>query len=390
MRQNQRTFASMLLVVLAVVTIPWPAEGSEQYHAIPGLSAEDRLVLATNMVQQGQCRNGMIEIAEAMKTLRQNETLLRLKGICETELSQPEARDTILSWLKLASQTHPERVKMLALLAKSQAPAEASADWALVPAGEFEMGAEGGAATSDEGPKHKVYLDAFYIEKYEVSNADYAVFVKATGRRPPENDDPKYSLWRGTSLLDGVAELPVINVSWDDAAAYCKWIGGRLPTEAEWEKAARGTDGRVYPWGNDPVTGNRTNYSIENVTFWEGPATLAKVNQYDFGRSPYGVYEMAGNVWEWVQDWYDEGYYKGGVTRNPKGPSEGKERVVRGGGWQSNSETVRSANRNKHAPTDRRIYIGIRCAKDAKDAGALKQVQGSPEIREAIETKTAR
>jgi formylglycine-generating enzyme required for sulfatase activity len=394
MRQNAMRLGGMLLVMLAVLLpTSWASAGSEQYRPIPGLSAEDRLVLATNMVQQGQCRNGMVEITEALKTLRQNETLLRLKGMCETELSQPEARDTILSWLKLASQTHPERVKMLALLAKSQAPSEASDEWALVPVGEFEMGAEGGAADRDEAPKHKVHLDAFYIGKFEVTNRDYSLFVKATGRRAPENDDPKYNLWRGTSMLDGVADLPVINVSWEDAAAYCQWIGGRLPSEAEWEKAARGTDGRTYPWGNDPVTGNRTNYSIENVTFWEGPATLAKVHQYDFGRSPYGAYEMAGNVWEWTQDWYDEGYYKNSSPRNPLGPSDGKERVVRGGGWQSNPTTVRSANRNKHLPTDRRIYLGIRCAKDAKDikdADGVKQVQGASSMPEAIDTKASR
>jgi sulfatase modifying factor 1 len=387
MRQNRMARGGMLLVIVAaLLMIPWMAASAEQYRPIPGLSAEDRLVLATNMVEQGQCRNGMVELAEAMKTLPQNETLLRLKGMCETELSQPEARDTILSWLKLTPQTHPDRSKMLALLAKSQAPTEVSNEWALVPAGEFEMGAEGEVADHDEAPKHKVSLDAFYIGKFEVSNRDYALFVKATGRKPPENEDPKYSLWRGNSLLDGVADLPVVNVSWDDAAAYCRWIGGRLPTEAEWEKAARGTDGRAYPWGNDPVTGNRTNYSIENVTFWEGPATLAKVHQYDFGRSPYGAYEMAGNVWEWVQDWYDEGYYKNSPAHNPQGPSEGKERIVRGGAWHSNPAHIRSANRNKHLPADRRVYIGVRCAKDAQE---IRQVQGSVPAKQVIETKSA-
>jgi sulfatase modifying factor 1 len=392
MRHNSVTLGVLLVVSLLLMASSATAS-SETYLPVPGLSAEDRVVLATNMVQQGQCRNGMAEIREALKMLPQHETLLRLKGICETELTQPEARDTIVHWLKIAPQSHPERGKMLALLAKSQAPTEAANEWALVPAGEFEMGAEGGPADADESPKHKVFLDAFYIGKFEVTNRDYALFVKATGRRAPENDDPKYSLWRGTAMLEGVADLPVINVSWDDAVAYCQWIGGRLPTEAEWEKAARGTDARTYPWGNDPVTGNRTNYSIENVTFWEGPATLAKVHQYDFGRSPYGAYEMAGNVWEWVEDWYDHDYYKNGAMQNPKGPADGKERVVRGGGWQSNPVTVRSANRNKHQPSDKRVYIGFRCAKDAKDskdAVGVKQVQEAPAMPEAIETKASR
>jgi formylglycine-generating enzyme required for sulfatase activity len=361
------------LAILGAVSGSAGPASAEEYQAIPGLSAQDRVVLATNMVQQGQCRNGLVEITEAMKTIPDDETLIRLKGVCETELQRPEARDTIMKWLKLAPQSHPERAKMLALLAKTQAPREASTDWILVPAGEIEMGAEGGPATPDEGPKHKVSLDAFYIGTYEVSNRHYHAFVKATGRRNPENCcDARYNIWRGDTLLDGVGDLPVINVSWEDAVAYCKWIGGRLPTEAEWEKAARGTDGRTYPWGNEPVSGNRANYSFDPVAMWDGPASLAKVHQYDFGRSPYGAYEMAGNVWEWVQDWYDENYYKNSPAKNPQGPSEGRERVIRGGSWRDTADMLRSTNRSKHAPGERRVYIGFRCAKDGKEALGTK------------------
>jgi formylglycine-generating enzyme required for sulfatase activity len=344
-------------------------EAAEDYRPIPGLSAKDRAVLAGSMVQQGQCRNGLVEILEAMKEAPEDETLVRLKGMCEADSHRPEARETILKWLKLAPQDHPDRSKMLTLLAKSQAPSESPIEWILVPAGEFEMGAEGPPAEPDESPKHRVYLDAFYIGKYEVTNANYAVFVKSTGHAPPVNPDPNpsYNLWRGTTLLDGVAELPVINVSWEDASAYCKWVGGRLPTEAEWEKAARGTDGRMYPWGNDPVTGNRANYGIDNVTFWEGPSTLAKKDQYDFGKSPYGVYELAGNVWEWVQDWYDPDYYKNSPAKNPTGPTSGQAKGLRGGSWQNEPAKLRSANRSRHPFTERRTYIGFRCAKDAQD-----------------------
>lgn len=342
---------------------------AEDYKPIPGLTAKDRAVLAANMANQGQCRNAMIEVAEAMKDLHEDEMLIRIKGICETEMGRPEGKETVMKWLRLAPQTHPERGMMLALLAKTQAAKEIPIEWVQVPAGEFEMGAEGDSASADEGPKHKVFVDAFLIGKHEVTNAQYHAFVHATRHRVPENCcDPKYNLWKGDTMAAGVEELPVINVSWDDAVAFCKWSGARLPTEAEWEKAARGTDGRTYPWGNEPPSGNRANYSFDPVSMWEGPISLAKKDQYEFGRSPYGAFEMAGNVWEWVQDWYDENYYKSSPAKNPTGPAKGEAHVIRGASWRNTADILRAANRNKQAPSDRqrRVYIGIRCAKDAK------------------------
>jgi formylglycine-generating enzyme len=354
-------------VMIGLALLGAGAAQAEDYKPIPGLSPKDRAVLAANMANQGQCKNAMSETAEAMKDLHDDEMLIRIKGICEAEMGRPEGKETIMKWLKLAPQTHPERGKMLALLAKIQAAKEIPLEWVSVPAGEFEMGGEGGNSTPDEGPKHKVSLDAFLIGKYEVTNAQYHAFVKATGHRVPENCcDPKYNLWKGDTLPAGIEELPVINVSWDDAVAFCKWSGARLPTEAEWEKAARGTDGRIYPWGNDPPSGNRANYSFDPVSMWDGPASLAKKDQYEFGRSPYGAFEMAGNVWEWVQDWYDENYYKTSPAKNPKGPDKGEGRVIRGASWRNTADMLHASNRNKHVPTERRVYIGIRCAKDAK------------------------
>ena len=272
-----------------------------------------------------------------------------------------------MKWLKVAPQDHPERAKMLTLLAKTQATREAPVAWVHVPAGEIEMGADGKAAT-DEGPKHKVYLDAFQINTYEVSNAQYYVFVKATGHRAPENCcDSRFNLWRGDTMLDGVGDLPTINVSWDDAAAYCKWMGGRLPTEAEWEKAARGTDGRTYPWGNEPVDNYRASYSPDSYASWQGPISLAKINQYDSGRSPYGAYGMAGNVWEWVQDFYNEEYYKNSPPKNPQGPSDGYKHVIRGGSWRDTADVLRSTNRSQLLSETRDVYLGFRCAKEAKE-----------------------
>ena len=359
------SYAGAFLICLALL-----GAGTAQAHdytPIPGLSAKDRAVLAANLANQGQCHNALAEVTEAMKELPEDEMLIRIKGICETELGLPQGKDTVMKWLKIAPQNHPERGKMLALLAKSQAAREIPLDWVSVPSGEFLMGAEDDQAGADEKPKHKVELDAFLIGKYEVTNAQYNAFVKATGYRVPENCcDPKFNLWKGDLVPSGVEELPVINVSWDDAFAFCKWSGGRLPTEAEWEKAARGTDGRTFPWGNELPSSHRANYSFDPVSMWDGPASLVRKDQYEFGRSPYGAYEMAGNVWEWVADWYDENYYKSSPAKNPAGPEKGDARVIRGASWRNTAEMLRAANRNKHVPTERRVYIGIRCAKDAK------------------------
>ncbi|MBI5411342.1 MAG: formylglycine-generating enzyme family protein [Nitrospirae bacterium] len=367
-RRMKRTVLTIMLIAAGIAAGAARSAQAAEYQMIPGLSAQDRIVLAKGLVEQGQCRDGLIEITEAMKELPNDETLVRLKAVCEVDLMRPGAKDTVLKWLKLAPQGHPERDKMLALLAKSQGASETPVEWVLVPAGEFEMGTEGGPATPDEGPKHKVTLDAFYIGKYEVSNRQYRAFVKVTGRRVPENCcDARYNLWRGDVMIDGVGELPAVNVNWDDAAAYCKWSGARLPTEAEWEKAARGTDGRAFPWGNDPPSGSRANYSFDEVSPpWTGPGMLSRVDQFENGKSPYGVHQMAGNVWEWVQDWYDENYYKSSQAKNPTGPAEGQARVIRGGSWRNSWDVIRVTNRNKHLPDERRVYIGIRCAKDGK------------------------
>ncbi|MBI3604048.1 MAG: SUMF1/EgtB/PvdO family nonheme iron enzyme, partial [Nitrospirae bacterium] len=266
-RMMNGTVLTIVLVTAGIVAGQARPAQAADYHMVPGLSAQDRIVIAKSLVEQGQCRNAFVEITEAMKDLSDDETLIRLKATCEVDLQLPSGKETIMKWLKLVPQSHPERGKMLALLAKSQGASETPTEWVLVQAGEFEMGAEGGTASPDEGPKHKVTLDAFYIGKYETSNRQYLAFVKATGRRAPENCcDARYNLWRGETMMDGVGELAAVNVSWEDAAAYCKWTGGRLPTEAEWEKAARGIDSRIYPWGNDAPSGSRANYSFDEVT----------------------------------------------------------------------------------------------------------------------------
>ncbi len=355
------------ILIFSVVGAITTTASAGDYQTLPGLTAQDRTVLAATLIGQGHCKNGLMEVREAIKTLPDNETLVRLKGLCEAQMKNPEAKNTIMQWLGIAPPNHPERSKMLTLLATSQVATDTSLDWILIPSGEFSMGTDGEEGQADERPKHKVFLDAFYIAKYETSNIQYHTFLEATDHRLPENCcDSKYNLWLEHKVPDDVGNLPVVNISWDDAAVFCKWNGGRLPSEAEWEKAARGTDERLYPWGNEPVSRERANYSSASVRFWDGLGTLDKVTQGSFGRSPYGVYQMAGNLWEWTQDWYEEAYYAKSAPKNPLSSSAGTMRVIRGGSWRNTSDALRASNRNKHIPDSRVLYIGIRCAKDAK------------------------
>ena len=221
---------------------------------------------------------------------------------------------------------------------------------ALVPAGEFIMGSSTGDA--DEQPVRHVYVDAFYMDKHQLSVGEYAKFLEATSRvAPPEWDIMRKSMHQ---------KRPVINVDWTDADAYCRWAGKRLPTEAEWEKAARGTDGRIYPWGNELPTQFHANMKKE---VWNNHVVLTPVGMFEDGKSPYGIYDMAGNVWEWVSDWYHPHYYKTGPLRNPTGPPLGDYKVIRGGSWGSGPKDLRSPDRETHLPSFKGYGTGFRCAK---------------------------
>ena len=227
----------------------------------------------------------------------------------------------------------------------------------LVPAGSFYMGSEQGALS--EKPIHVVGLDAFYIDTYEVTNAQYKQCVDDLVCDLPTN--------RRAYLDTRVRDHPVTYVNWDMANAYCAWRGARLPTEAEWEKAARGADLLEYPWGNK-FDGNFVNFCDVNCTFdWaekrynDGYVSTAPVGSYEDGKSPYGLYDMAGNVLEWVADWYNESYYSDSPRRNPAGPDTGSLRVVRGGSWFNNLNNVRTFWRYYLSPGEEVSYVGFRC-----------------------------
>ncbi|SPP63212.1 formylglycine-generating enzyme family protein [Nitrospira lenta] len=223
----------------------------------------------------------------------------------------------------------------------------------LIPGGPFEMGAAGTQALEDERPLHRVMLDPFMMDVSEVTTAQYGAFLSATGRAAPW-------LWETVSVAQH-SDRPVIGVDWHDADAYCRWKGKRLPTEAEWEKAARGVDGRLYPWGNLLPTKEVANFALGARFSYS--QVLMPVQSYEAGKSPFGLYQMAGNVGEWVSDWYGANYYERSQETNPSGPENGQFKVLRGGSWSDLPKYLLTYGRFRLPPETRNSYIGFRCVK---------------------------
>jgi iron(II)-dependent oxidoreductase len=257
-------------------------------------------------------------------------------------------------------------------LAAERAKLPARDEMVLIPAGWFLMGSDKKTdklAYLPELPQRKIYLDAYEIDKFEVTTVQFLKFVLATNR-PPLID------WRydGGNFQETMANHPVMHVSWFDADEYCRWAGKRLPTEAEWEKAARGEDGRIYPWGNQPAGLSRANFGRGGLS---GPVRdrperlmlyppIISVDKYENALSPYGLYQTVGNVSEWVADWYDKDYYKTAPEKNPMGPGKGTQRGFRGGGWIDSTPSVRAAQRNGTDPDTKMNWLGFRCARDVR------------------------
>ena len=277
-----------------------------------------------------------------------------------------DTQDIVVEWTEAGKQLAQERV----------AKWRTKDEMVLVPAGEFVRGSDkkkDRLAYRSEIPQRSVYLDPYLIGKYEVTALEYLKFVLATDRLPQLD-------WRydGGNFQETMAHHPIMHVSWYDADAYCKWAGKRLPTEAEWEKAARGTDGRLFPWGQEYAGPTRANFGRTGLS---GPVRdrperlllyppIISVDKYENAVSPYGLYQTIGNVAEWVSDWYDQDYYKTAPDRNPKGPETGTQKAFRGGGWMDSTTTMRAAMRNGTDPQTKINWMGFRCAQDLKEGTA--------------------
>ena len=219
----------------------------------------------------------------------------------------------------------------------------------LIPSGSFVMGDD------ENSPRREVFVSGFYMDKFEVTVGRYAKFLKAMGDiGAPEE-------WQSASL-PADSDLPVVGVDWNDASGYCRWAGRRLPTEAEWERAGRGSDERKYPWGNDAPTPGRAQYGKPPATsVYKGG--VARVGSHTDDASPFGVFDLAGNVTEWVADWFSESF-AASDARNPKGPESGTSRVLRGASWYEPAERLVLIKRWQASPSTHDHGIGFRCAAD--------------------------
>jgi sulfatase modifying factor 1 len=253
---------------------------------------------------------------------------------------------------------------------RDAALAQKTKGMALVPAGEYQIGSEPGRGDPDERPRHKIWLDAFFIDKQEVSLADYQFFVKSTRGNHPEWDKPggKFNLETGkekyyrrlSGLIQSCPACPVFGVFWEDAAAYCAWKKRRLPTEAEWEVAAAAGSPNKYSFGDSPADAGDFAWFADNSgeTPHKGGAK---------GPNALGLYDMTGNVWEWVHDFYGKTYYEISLRKNPRGPDTGREHVIRGGSWASEADELGVTNRANYAKAN--DDIGFRCAVAERDLG---------------------
>lgn len=306
------------------------------------------------------------------KSHQLKKSQISLQNYLQMEKNGPfseEARDL----LKLLSP-RGGRVEGIQYLSKKISVTDKDRE-VLIPAGFFKMGSN--QTLDDEAPEHRVYLDAYWIDKYETSAAEFADFLNAVDNVKGYYLENKFGTLRFDGRFHprpGLEDYPINNVSWKAAAEYCKWRGKRLPTEAEWENAARGPSSQTYPWGNDAPSSTLARY-FQTWTEEEKHKVMVPVQALPKGRSPYGLHNMAGNVKEWVDDWYDREYYsEQSDYANPRGPIGGEFKVVRGGSWRDLTGFIYSTFRNNGNPQSRMDDYGFRCAKNAAPSSGEKKL----------------
>jgi len=230
----------------------------------------------------------------------------------------------------------------------------------LIPAGSFQMGDHFNEGSVPERPVHAVTLDQFYMDATEVTVGQFREFVNQSGYQWGD----EWTTWNDVAKRSPGDEYPMVSVTWNDAMAYAKWAGKRLPTEAEWEYAARGgVAGKRYPWGDEISHDDANYFGTGGKDQWD--SQTAPVGSFE--ANGYGLYDMAGNAWESCQDWYGKDYYNNSPTKNPPGPATGEYRVLRGGSWYDSTDTLRVAFRvTYYGPDDRGDYVGFRCVSDLR------------------------
>ena len=237
---------------------------------------------------------------------------------------------------------------------------ERGAKMVLIPAGEFIMGSRDDLGRKDERPAHPVFLDAYYMDRYEATGKDFEAYM---------DDQPKVhptiTGWYDRKVRPDMARRPVFGLTWKRCKNYCAWAGKRLPTEAEWERAAKGTEDRIYPWGDELPDPSRSNFG--RCCFVMKGLVFNDVGILKAGKTPNNIFDLAGNVAEWVFDWYDKNYYKVSPRKNPKGPEKGKYHTIRGGAWNSLPGYLRSSARYGYDDAKDFYGIGCRCAKSVQE-----------------------
>ena len=340
-------------VVLLLAGTLLVKQGSEK---VDGLfrAVLDALKPQASLAERARCSGLLGAILRDLRPLAYHTADPRYQAVLGSVLDIFDAQ-------KSAGVSLQERLEAAEALGQAGDPRLREDNWVTIPAGTFLMGAQrhnpakpnyDPEADDDESPVHEVYLDTYRIGRYPVTVEEYARFLDDEAYRGKRERPVN---WEDQLLHPN---RPVVSVTWDEAAAYCAWVGGRLPTEAQWERAARGQVARKYPWGNEAPDPSQANYDKTRV----GHAT--PVGLFPRGTTPEGIHDLAGNVLEWVADWYGGGYYGNSPQSNPRGPVQGAHRVLRGGSWSTNAGHLRSSLRDVYLPVPRYGVIGFRCAQD--------------------------